>query len=124
MKRIETSEAPKAIGPYSQAVVAGGFVFCSGQLGLDPATGLLVAQDAPAQARQALANLSSVLNNAGSGLALVVKTTLFLADMNDFAAVNAVYEQAFGSHKPARSTVEVKRLPKDGRVEIECMAVV
>jgi len=124
MKTITSSSAPKAVGPYSQAIAAGGFVFCSGQLGLDPATGLLAAADTAGQARQVLWNLTAVLDAAGSGLRQVVKTTVFLADMNDFAAMNAEYEKAFGVHKPARSTVEVKRLPKDARVEIECIATV
>jgi len=124
MQTIASPSAPQAIGPYAQAIVAGGFVFCSGQLGLDPATGRLTADDAAGQARQALKNLAAVLDAAGSGLRLVVKTTVFLTDLNDFAAMNAVYEQAFGGHKPARTTVEVRRLPKDGRVEIDCQAVV
>lgn len=124
MKPITTSSAPKAVGPYSQAVVSGGFVFCSGQLGLDPATGSFAVADTAGQARQVLQNLAAVLEAAGSGLPHVVKTTVFLADMNDFAAMNAEYEKAFGTHKPARSTVEVRRLPKDARVEIECIATV
>jgi 2-iminobutanoate/2-iminopropanoate deaminase len=124
MKKIATKQAPAAVGPYSQAIVAGGFVFCAGQLGLDPATGTLVAADTVSQTRQVLKNLSAVLDAAGSGLQQVTKTTVFLADMNEFAAMNAEYEKAFGEHKPARSTVEVKRLPKDARVEIECIAVV
>ena len=124
MKSISSPAAPAAVGPYSQAIVAGGFVFCSGQLGLDAATGNFVSADTTAQARQVLQNLSAVLEAAGSGLRQVVKTTVFLADMNDFAAMNAEYEKAFGDHKPARSTVEVKRLPKNARVEIECIAIV
>lgn len=124
MKPIASPTAPKAVGPYSQAIAAGGLVFCSGQLGLDPATGQLAAADTAGQARQVLQNLSAVLDAAGSGMRQVVKTTVFLADMNDFAAMNAEYEIAFRDHKPARSTVEVKRLPKDARVEIECIAVV
>ena len=124
MKSIASPTAPKAVGPYSQAMVAGGFAFCSGQLGLDPATGQFVAPDTAGQARQVLRNLSAVLEAAGSGMRQVVKTTVFLADMNDFAAMNAEYEKAFGAHKPARSTVEVKRLPKDARIEIECIATV
>ena len=123
MLAINTPTAPAAIGPYSQAVAAGGFVFCAGQLGLDPATGQFAAPDVAGQARQALRNVAAVLEAGGSGLRQVVKTTVFLADLNDFAAMNAEYEKAFGGHKPARSTVEVKRLPKDARVEIECMAV-
>ena len=124
MNLIATSSAPKAVGPYSQAVVAGGFVFCSGQLGIDPGTGQFVATDTAGQTRQVLQNLSTVLEAAGSGLRQVVKTTVFLVDMNDFAAMNAEFEKAFGAHKPARAAVEVRRLPKDARVEIECMAVV
>ena len=124
MNLISTPSAPKAVGPYSQAIVAGGLVFCSGQLGLDPATGTFAATDTAGQARQVLQNLAAVLEAAGSGLRQVVKTTVFLADMNDFTVMNAEYEKAFGEHKPARSTVEVKRLPKDARVEIECIAVV
>jgi 2-iminobutanoate/2-iminopropanoate deaminase len=123
MNVIATEHAPAAIGPYSQAISAGGFVFCSGQLGLDPVTGQMAAPDAAAQARQALANLSAVLIAAGSSLRDVVKTTVFLADMGDFAAVNAIYEAAFGGHKPARACVQAARLPKDARVEIECVAV-
>ena len=124
MKPISSPSAPKAVGPYSQAIVAGGIVFCSGQLGLDPATGQFAAADTVGQTRQVLQNLSAVLDAAGSGLRQVVKTTVFLEDMNDFAVMNAEYEKAFGAHKPARSTVEVKRLPKDARVEIECIATV
>ena len=124
MKSVTSSSAPKAVGPYSQAIEAGGFVFCSGQLGLDPATGQFSATDTAGQARQVLQNLTAVLEAAGSGLRQVVKTTVFLADMNDFTVMNAEYEKAFGTHKPARSTVEVKRLPKDARVEIECVAAV
>jgi len=124
MNSIASPSAPKALGPYSQAIVAGGFVFCSGQLGLDPVTGQFVAADTVGQARQVLQNLAAVLDAAGSSLRQVVKTTVFLADMNDFTGMNAEYEKAFGAHKPARSTVEVKRLPKDARVEIECIATV
>jgi len=123
MKTIASPQAPQAVGPYSQAMVAGGFVFCSGQLGLNPATGQFAAADTAGQARQVLQNLAAVLEAAGSSLRLVVKCTVFLADLNDFAAMNAEYEKAFGAHKPARSTIEVKRLPKDARVEIECIAV-
>lgn len=123
MKTIATDRAPRAIGPYSQAIVAGGLVFCSGQIPLDPATMEMVDGDAAAQARQVLANLAAVLEAAGSGLERVVKTTVFLSDMTDFAAVNAVYAEAFGAHRPARSTVQVGRLPKDARVEIEAVAL-
>jgi 2-iminobutanoate/2-iminopropanoate deaminase len=124
MNLIDSSSAPKAVGPYSQAVVAGGFVFCAGQLGLDPATGAFAAADTAGQSRQVLRNLAAVLEAAGSGLRQVVKCTVFLADLNDFTPMNAEYEKAFGAHKPARSTVEVRRLPKDARVEIECIATV
>ncbi len=123
MQSIATAAAPAALGPYAQAVMAGGLVFCSGQLGLDPATGQFAATDTAGQARQVLRNLAAVLAAAGSSLGQVVKVTVFLTDLNDFAALNAEYAAAFGDHKPARSTVEVSRLPKDARVEIECIAV-
>ncbi len=123
MQSIATAAAPAAVGPYAQAVKVGGLVFCSGQLGLDPATGQFAATDTAGQARQVLCNLAAVLAAAGSSLGQVVKVTVFLTDLNDFAALNAEYAAAFGDHKPARSTVEVKRLPKDARVEIECIAV-
>ena len=124
MKSIVTTTVPAAIGPYSQAVMAGGFVFCSGQLGLNPATGQMAGPDTASQARQALANLSALLESAGSGLGQVVKTTVFLADLNDFSLMNAEYQQAFGDARPARSTVEVKRLPRDARIEIEAVAII
>jgi len=124
MQSIATAAAPQAIGPYAQAVTAGGFVFCSGQLGLDPASGRLAADDTAGQTRQALQNLAAVLAAAGSGLPLVVKTTVFLTDLNDFAAMNTEFEQAFGVHKPARAAVEVRRLPRDARVEIDCQALI
>ncbi len=125
-KAIQTPEAPAAIGPYSQAVVAGGFVFCSGQIPLDPQTGQLVGgDDVRAQTRRVMDNLGAVLAAAGSGFGQVVQTTIFLADMNDFAAVNEVYGSYFeGMQPPARATVEVARLPKDVRVEIACTALV
>lgn len=122
MKTVHTSHAPAAIGPYSQALIADGLVFTSGQIALDPESGALRGADAAAQARQVFANLRAVLAASGSGLAQVVKTTVFLADMNDFAAVNAVYAEAFGEHKPARSTIQAARLPKDALVEIDCIA--
>lgn len=122
MKTVHTSHAPAAIGPYSQALISGGFVFTSGQIALDPETGALLGSDAASQAKQVFANLRAVLAAAGSELGLVVKTTVFLADMNDFSVVNAVYAEAFGEHKPARSTVQAARLPKDALVEIECVA--
>ncbi|MBM4164881.1 MAG: reactive intermediate/imine deaminase [Lentisphaerae bacterium] len=121
MMTIATREAPEAVGPYAQAIRADGWVFCSGQLGLDPAGGPLAA-DTVAQARQALANLRSVLDAAGSGLDAVVKTTVFLTDLADFAAVNAVYAEAFGAHRPARACVQVAALPKGAKVEIEAVA--
>ena len=119
---IVTPEAPAAIGPYSQAVAAGGFLFCSGQLGLDPATGDFAGGDVEAQAGRALMNLGNVLEAAGCTFEDVVKTTIFLADMADFAAVNAVYGRFVTDPPPARSTVQVAALPKGGRVEIEAIA--
>lgn len=119
---IETSAAPAPIGPYNQAILAGGFVFCSGQIPLDPATGELVAGDAGAQTRQVMRNLEAVLGAASATFANVVKTTIFLLDMNDFAAVNAVYGEYFTETPPARSTVAVAALPRGARVEIEAVA--
>lgn len=118
---ISTAGAPAAIGPYSQAVASDGLVFCSGQLGLDPESGDLV-DGVEAQADRALRNLAAVLDAAGLTLADVVKTTIFLADMADFAAVNAVYARHMPDPPPARSTVQVAALPKAGRVEIEAIA--
>lgn len=120
---VSTLAAPKALGPYSQALVAGGFVFCSGQIPIDPATNSIEAATVEDQTRQSIKNLSAVLEAAGSSLSNVVKTTVFIKDMNDFAAVNGVYAEMFGDTKPARSCVEVARLPKDVKVEIECIAV-
>jgi len=119
---ISTTQAPAAIGPYSQAIRADGYLFCSGQLGLDPATGDFVAGDVGAQAEQALRNLGAVLEAAGLTFEDVVKTTIFLADMADFAAVNGVYGRFVTDPPPARSTVAVAALPKGGRVEIEATA--
>ena len=124
MRTVQTDEAPAAIGPYSQAVVANGFVFCSGQIAMDPASGALTGGDAAAQTRQVLSNLKAVLEAAGSSLGHVVKCTVFLRSMEDFAAVNAVYSEAFGQSRPARAAVEVSRLPKDVDVEIEAVALV
>jgi 2-iminobutanoate/2-iminopropanoate deaminase len=124
---VRTAEAPAAIGPYSQAVVVGGLVYTSGQVGFDPKTGELVVGGIEEQTRQVLQNLSAVLIAAGSGLGKVLKTTVFLKDMNDFAAMNAVYARYLvpeGAVPPARSTVEVARLPRDARVEIEAIALV
>lgn len=118
---ISTSHAPAAIGPYSQAVAVDGFVFCSGQLGLDPATGELV-EGVEAQAERALLNLEAVLDGAGLTFADVIKTTIFLADIGDFAAVNGVYATHVTDPAPARSTFAVGALPKGGRIEIEAIA--
>jgi 2-iminobutanoate/2-iminopropanoate deaminase len=122
---ISTPSAPAAIGPYSQAVVAGGFVFCSGQIALDPATGELVgAGDVSAQARRVMENLKAVLEAAGSGLGQVVRTTIFLQDLGDFATVNAIYGGYFAAAPPARATVQVAGLPKGALVEIDAVALV
>lgn len=121
--RIATDQAPAAIGPYAQAVQVGQFIFTSGQIPLDPTTMTIVGEDVATQTRQVLHNLAAVLQAAGSSLGQVVKTTVFLKDMNEFQAMNEVYATFFPSAPPARSTVEVARLPKDVRVEIECIAV-
>ena len=124
MKQIVSTElAPQAIGPYSQAVVVGDYVFTSGQIPLDPQTGEFVAGGIAEQTEQVFRNLSEVLRAAGAGLEDVVKTTVYLADMNDFAAMNEVYAHSFGENRPARSTVEAARLPRDARVEIDVIAV-
>jgi 2-iminobutanoate/2-iminopropanoate deaminase len=125
MKRevISTSKAPAAVGPYSQAVRVGDFVFAAGQVAIDPAAGKLSEGDVAAQTRQVLANLSAVLETAGSSLDRVVKTTVFLKDMGQFKAMNAVYAEFFPSDPPARSTVEVASLPLGALVEIEAIAV-
>lgn len=120
---IKTADAPQAIGPYSQAVVAGGFVFASGQIPTDPLTGQFVAGGIREQTEQVLRNVSKVLEAAGSGLSRVVKTTVFLADMDDFAAMNEVYGSFFKENPPARSTVQAVRLPRDARVEIDVVAL-
>jgi 2-iminobutanoate/2-iminopropanoate deaminase len=131
MTHVSTDAAPAAIGPYSQAVSTSGepstgspLIFTSGQLPIDPQSGAFVPGGIAEQTAQVLKNLQAVLEAAGSGLGRVVKTTVFLKDMNDFAAMNAVYASFFTSHPPARSTVEVARLPKDSLVEIEAVAVV
>lgn len=124
MKVISTENAPGAIGPYSQAIVANGMVFCSGQIPIDPATGEFVSEDVSVQTEQVFKNLAAVLEAAGASLESVVKTTVFLADMNDFAAMNEVYGRYFVTNKPARATVQAARLPRDARVEIECIALV
>jgi 2-iminobutanoate/2-iminopropanoate deaminase len=120
---IATVGAPAAIGPYSQAIRSGDLLFCSGQLGLDPATGALVAGGTAAQAERALRNLGAVLDAAGFSYPDIAKVTIFLADMADFAEVNAVYARFFGQPAPARSTVAVKTLPKDALIELEAIAV-
>jgi 2-iminobutanoate/2-iminopropanoate deaminase len=120
---IATQNAPAAIGPYSQGIRAGGFLFLSGQVALDPATGQLVAGDVRAQTERVLKNLEAVLAAAGRSMAAVVKTTVYLADMNDFAAMNEVYAGFFPAPPPARSTVQAARLPRDARVEIDVIAV-
>lgn len=121
LKPIQSDKAPKAIGPYSQAMQAGQFVFCSGQIPIDPASGEMV-EGIEAQTRQCITNMRAVLEAAGLGLEQVIKTTVFLKDMNEFSKMNAMYEEGFGAHKPARAAVEVARLPKDCLVEIECVA--
>ncbi len=121
---VATEAAPKAIGPYSQAVVAAGFVHCSGQIALDPKSGELTGADVTTQTERALKNLEAVLVAAGSSLAQVVKCNVFLIDMNDFAAMNAVYGRFFAAAVPARATVAVAGLPRGARVEIDCIALV
>ena len=122
MKIISTKDAPQAIGPYSQAVAAGDLLFCSGQVPLDPETMQLIVGDVAEQTRQVFKNLSAVLKEAGVSLEQVIKTTVFLQDMNEFAEMNAVYAECFGDHKPARATIEVAKLPLGARVEIEAIA--
>lgn len=122
MEVVATENAPQALGPYSQAIKAGGFVWCSGQIPIDPAVNAVTATTIEDQTRQSITNLRHVLEAAGVGLDKVVKTTVFISDMNDFAALNAVYAEMFGATKPARSCVQVARLPKDVKVEIEAVA--
>ena len=122
MEIVSTEQAPKALGPYSQAIKSGGFIFCSGQIPIDPGANAVVATTIEDQTRQAITNLGNVLKAAGSSLAKVVKTTVFISDMNDFAALNGVYAELFGDTKPARSCVQVARLPKDVKLEIEAIA--
>jgi 2-iminobutanoate/2-iminopropanoate deaminase len=124
LKRIQTDDAPAAIGPYSQAIVHGGMVYTAGQIALDPATGELVSGDVAAQTERVMRNLEAVLGAAGTSLQSVIKTTVFLRDMGEFAAMNEVYGRYFGDHRPARSTVQAARLPRDCSVEIEVIAAV
>lgn len=121
---VSTENAPGAIGPYSQAIKTNGMIFCSGQIPIDPATGEFVEGGVVEQTEQVFKNLVAVLEAGGTSLEGVVKTTVFLADMNDFGAMNEVYGRYFDTNKPARATVQAARLPRDARVEIECIAVV
>jgi 2-iminobutanoate/2-iminopropanoate deaminase len=124
MNVVTASDAPTAIGPYSQAIVHGGVVYCSGQIALDPGTGELVGGDVAAQTRQVLRNLDAVLRAAGASRRSVLRTTVYLRDMSDFVAMNTVYADFFGDSRPARATVAVAGLPRDARVEIDCVAAV
>ncbi|MBL8026097.1 MAG: RidA family protein [Fibrobacteres bacterium] len=124
MIHVKTDKAPAAIGPYSQGMRTGNLIFFSGQLGIDPATGKMAGDDVKSQANQVLKNVKGLLESQGLTMNSVVKSTMFLADMNDFKEVNVIYEAAFGAHRPARSTIQVARLPLDARVEIECIAEV
>lgn len=121
---ILTTDAPAPIGPYSQAVKSGNILFCSGQIPLDPNTGLMKNASIEEETRQVLTNLSAVVSSGGATLADVVKTTIFLTDLGNFATVNAIYDEFFGTSKPARSTVQVSALPKGANVEIECIAII
>jgi 2-iminobutanoate/2-iminopropanoate deaminase len=122
LKRVQTDRAPAAIGPYSQAIIAGDIVMTAGQIPLDPATMELVGGGITEQTHRVMQNLSAILEQAGASLHSVIKTTVFLADMDDFTSMNEIYAQYFGDHKPARSTVQAARLPKDVRVEIDAIA--
>jgi 2-iminobutanoate/2-iminopropanoate deaminase len=122
LRRVHTEDAPAAIGPYSQGIIVGDLVFTAGQIPLDPPTMQIVGTDITEQTDRALKNLSAILESAGASLSTVVKTTVFLADMGEFSAMNEVYARWFGEHRPARSAVEVSRLPKDVKVEIEAIA--
>ncbi|KAG0267534.1 hypothetical protein DFQ27_008675 [Actinomortierella ambigua] len=124
LKVINSSAAPAALGPYSQAIAANGLVFCSGSIPIDPKSGEIIGSEVKAQTRQVFANMTEVLKASNASLSSVVKTTVFLKNMNDFVAMNEVYGELMGDARPARSTVEVARLPKDVLVEIECVAVV
>lgn len=122
LKTVSSDQAPAAIGPYSQAIDSGELLFVSGQIPLDPKTGLIVGNNIRTQTRQVIENIESILNAAGLSLADVVKTTVLLFDLTDFNGMNEVYAKMFSDHKPARATFEVSRLPKDARIEIECVA--
>ncbi len=124
MEKVLTDKAPAPIGPYNQAIRAGDYLFCSGQIPLDATSGELIGDDAAAQTRQVMRNLAAVLEAAGARFEDVVKTTIFLIDMNDFGAVNAVYAESFGAVAPARSTVAVAALPRGSRVEVEAIAFI
>lgn len=124
LQQVQTESAPQAIGPYSQAIICNGLVYTAGQIPLDPHTKEIVGGAIGEQTEQVMKNLRAILEAAGTSLGSVVKTTVFLADMNDFAAMNEVYARAFGAHKPARSTVQAAGLPKNVRVEIEAVAQV
>lgn len=124
MDVIKTAAAPEAIGPYAQAIVANGLVFCSGQIPINPKSGTIEVVGAAEQTMQVLLNLRAVLEAAGSGLDKVVKTTVFLTDIGDFPVVNKVYAEMFGGHTPARATVQVARLPRTAKVEIEAIALI
>ncbi len=121
---ILTPDAPAPIGPYSQAIKSGNMLFCSGQIPLDPKTGQMKNASIEEETRQVLTNLSVVVSSGGASLGDVVKTTIFLTDLDNFATVNAIYDEFFGASKPARSTVEVSALPKGANVEIECIAII
>ena len=122
LRRVATDHAPAAIGPYSQAVVSDGWIFVSGQIALDPATGQVVADDVAVQVRRVLESLTAILEKAGGNLSTVVKTTIYLSDMANFSVVNEVYAEWFGTYRPARATVEVAGLPKGVDVEIDAVA--
>ncbi|MBL8046402.1 MAG: RidA family protein [Anaerolineales bacterium] len=121
---LHTDNAPKAIGPYSQAIRANGFLFCSGQIPLDPASMQIVEGDIETQTRRVLTNIQAVLENAGTSLSRVVKTTVFMQDLGEFTRMNAVYAEFFTGTPPARSTVQVAALPRNAKIEIECVALV
>lgn len=122
LKPVHTDSAPAAIGPYSQAVAVSNLLFCSGQVALDPATMEMVGETAAEQCEQVLENLAAVLEGAGSSMGKVIKTTVYLTTMDDFVPVNEVYGRHFGDHRPARAAIAVKQLPKNGLVEIDCIA--